>query len=99
MENTCTFFGALQDNCLCLQIENSTYKKRMYGGSMKGANDVNSTMKFKTILLKVNFFKATRLVKLIVHLHVFLNDFDRPQIENHFQNTKPVKTELLDIEK
>ena len=66
---------------------------------MKDANDVKSTMKFKTLLLKINFFKPIRLLKLTVHLHVFLNDFDRPQNENHFQNTKPVKTELLDIEK
>ena len=63
---------------------------------MKGANDVKSTMKFKTLLLKINFFKPIRLLKFTVHLHVFLNDLDRPQIENHFQNTKPVKTELLD---
>ena len=75
------------------------YKKRMYGGSMKDANDVKSTMKFKTLLLKINFIKPIRLLKLTVHLHVFLNDFDRPQIENHFQNTKHVKIELLDIEK
>ena len=76
-----------------------TYRKVMYGGSMKGANDVKSTMNFKTLLLKIDFFKAMRLLELTVHLHVFLSDFDRPQIENHFQNTKPVKTELLDIEK
>ena len=71
----------------------------MYGGSMKGANDVKSIMKFKTLLLKINFVKPIRLLKLKVHLHVFFSDFDRPQIENHFQNTKPVKTDLLDIEK
>ena len=71
----------------------------MYGGSIKGANDVKSTMKFNTLLLKIDFFKAMRLLEFTVHLHVFLSDFDRPQIENHFQNTKPVKTELLDIEK
>ena len=66
---------------------------------MKDANDVKSTMKFKTLLLKINFVKPIRLLKLTVHLHVFLNDFDRPQIENHFQNTKHVKIELLDIER
>ena len=66
---------------------------------MKGANDVKSTLKFKTLFLKINFFKPIRLLELIVHLHVFLSDFERPQIENHFQNTNPVKTELLDIEK
>ena len=66
---------------------------------LKDANDVKSTMKFKTLLLKINFFKAIPLLELTVHLHSFLSDFDRPQIENHFQNTKPVKTELLDIEK
>ena len=76
-----------------------TYKQRMYGGSLKDTNDVKSTMKFKTLLLKINFFKAIRLLELTVHLHVFLGDFDRSQIENHFQNTKPVKTELLDIKK
>ena len=76
-----------------------TYKKRVYGGSMKGANDAKSTTKFKTLWLKINFFKAIRLFELTVRLHVFLSDFDRPQIENHFQNAKPVKTELLDIEK
>ena len=88
-----------EDNCLCLQIENMTYKKRIHGGSKKGANDVKSTMKFKTLLLKINFFKPICLLELTVHLHVFLNDFDQPQTENHFQNTKPVKTELLDIKK
>ena len=66
---------------------------------MKGANDIKSTMKFKTLLWMINFFKPIRLLKLTVHSHVFLSNFDRPQIENHFQNTKPVKTELLDIEK
>ena len=55
-----------------------TYKKRMYGISIKNANDVKSTMKFKTLLLKINFVKPISLLKLTVHLHVFLSDFDRP---------------------
>ena len=76
-----------------------TYKKVMYGGFIKGANDVKSTLKFNTLLLKIDFFKAIPLLELTVHLHSFLSDFDRSQIENHFQNTKPVKTELLDIKK
>ena len=75
------------------------YKKRVHGGSIKGANNLKSTMKFETLLSKINFFKPIRLLELAVHLHVFLCDFDRPQIENHFQNTKPVKTELVDTDK
>ena len=86
-----------ENNCLCLRIENMSYKQRMYGGSMKGANDCKSTLKFKTLLLKINFFKPIRLLELTVHLRVFRSEFDRPQIENHFQNTNPVKTELLNI--
>ena len=63
------------------------YKRRMNGGSMKGVNGVKSSLKFKALLLKINFFKSIRLLELTVHCAstLFLMILTDPKLKTIFK--------------